>query len=88
MPMFRAGLAVAAMLIGGIAAFLGIVVALSALKTGSVSLSYGVGDAAVTETVMQAVDASRYWLLVGGLGSRPLCSARCRRNVGWRTISR
>ncbi|MGB4866137.1 MAG: hypothetical protein WBP38_09630 [Hyphomicrobium sp.] len=88
MPMFRAGLAVAAMLIGGIAAFLGIVVALSALKTGSVSLSYGVGDAAVTETVMQAVDASRYWLLVGGLGVAPAVLGALSALWGWRTISR
>ncbi len=88
MPMFRAGLAVAAMLIGGISAFLGTVVTLSALKTGSVSLSYGTGDGAVTETVTQAADAARYWLLVSGLGIGPAVLGALATLWGWRLINR
>jgi hypothetical protein len=88
MPMFRAGLAVAAMLIGGISAFLGMVVTLGALKTGSVSISYETGSGAVTETVTQAADAARYWLLVSGLGIVPAVLGSIAALWGWRSINR
>lgn len=88
MTMFRAGLAVAALLIGGIAAFLGIVVTFSALKTGGVSLSYGSGETAVAETITKAADAARYWRLVIGLGVAPALLGTIAALWGWRSISR
>jgi hypothetical protein len=87
MPMFRAGLAVAALLIGGMAALLGIVVFWSVLQTGSVSLSYGTGGAPVSETVTQAADASRYWMLVVALGIAPAVLGTVAVLWGWRTLN-
>lgn len=86
MPMFRAGLAVAAMLIGAIAAFLGVILIASALQSGAISLSYGSGANAVSETVTRAGNASRYWQLVAALGIAPAIFGTLAARWGWRTI--
>ncbi len=86
MPILRAGLAVAAMLIGGIAAFLGIIMLLSSLNSGSISMSYGTGDAAVSEVVTRAADAARYWKMIIGLGVLPLALGVAASMWGWRQI--
>jgi mannose/fructose/N-acetylgalactosamine-specific phosphotransferase system component IID len=87
MAMFRAGLAVAAMFIGGIAAFLGVVVTLSALKSGSVQFSYGVGENMVTDIVSRAADEARYWKLVITLGLIPTVLGVLAARWGWRAIN-
>ena len=69
MSMFKGALAVAFVFIGSIAALLGLVVLVSALKTGAIILSYG---AAAPETVSQATDPNRFWTLFAGLGVLPL----------------
>jgi hypothetical protein len=71
MTMFRAGLAAAAVFIGAIAALLGVVILVSALGSGTLSLSYGAGAAAVTETVSQSGNPDRFWRLVAALGAAP-----------------
>ena len=88
MSMFRAGLAVAALLIGAIAAFLGTVIIFSALKSGSIQFSYGLGAAAVTETASRATDAAQYWRLVAELGLAPAIVGALAVGWGWRTINR
>ncbi|MEQ1653206.1 MAG: hypothetical protein ABL897_12015 [Hyphomicrobium sp.] len=88
MTMFRAVLAVAMMFIGAIAAFLGVVLLLSALQSGSIQLSYGSGADAVTETASRATDAARYWRLVGALGIAPAVLGTFAARWGWRTINR
>ena len=87
MGMLRAGMAVAAMFIGGIAAFLAAVIAFSAFKSGSLQISYGTGADAVSETIALASDTARFWKwfiilsvvpgVLGVLGAR----------WGWRTIN-
>lgn len=71
MTMWQAGMAVAMVLIGGIAALLGGVVLLSSLSSGSIALSYGAGSTAVAETVTHAGDPSRFMYLVALLGGAP-----------------
>jgi mannose/fructose/N-acetylgalactosamine-specific phosphotransferase system component IID len=88
MAMLRAGLAVAAMLIGAISVLLGVIVVLSALKTGAVQFSYGHGADAVSETVSRASDAARYWRLVTALGLAPAIVGALAARWGWRTIDR
>ena len=69
MSLFKAALAVAFVFIGAIAAILGLVVVVSAIKTGAIILTYG---AATPETVSQATDPNRFWTLFAGLGVLPL----------------
>lgn len=88
MPLFRAGLAVSAMLIGAIAAFLGVILTASALQTGAISLSYGNGDSAVSETITRAADAARYWQLLVALGLAPAILGALSAHWGWRAINR
>ncbi|HPG89735.1 MAG TPA: hypothetical protein PLD46_08775 [Hyphomicrobium sp.] len=88
MPLFRAGMAVAAMLIGAIAAVLGIVLLWSALHSGSISLSYGSGANVVSETISQASDGMRYWQLVIALGLAPAMLGTFAAIWGWRAIRR
>lgn len=88
MPLFRAGFAVAAMLIGAIAAFLGVILTASALQTGAISLSYGNGAAAVSETITRAADAARYWQVLVALGIAPAILGSLAARWGWRSINR
>lgn len=88
MPMFRAGLAVAAMLLGAIAAFTGVVMIASSLQSGSVSLSYNSGDSIISETVTRAGDAVRYWQLVAALGVAPVVLGGLAARWGWLTVNR
>ncbi|MGL4397602.1 MAG: hypothetical protein ACRCS9_13760 [Hyphomicrobium sp.] len=86
MTLFRAGIAVAGVLIGAIAAFLGFVVTLSSLRTGSLSLSYGSGATAVSETILQASDPSRFWQLVILMGVVPLVLGVIAARWGYRRL--
>lgn len=88
MTMFRAVLAVAMMFIGAVSAFLGVVLLISALQSGSIQLSYGAGAEAVTETASRATDAARYWRLVGSLGVAPALLGTLAARWGWRAINR
>ena len=88
MGMLRAGLAVAALFIGAIAAFLGTVIVFSALKSGSIQFSYGIGVGAVTETGSRAVDTAHYWRLVAGLGLAPAIVGALTARWGWHAINR
>ena len=88
MSMLRAGLAVAALFIGAIAALLGTIIVFSALKTGSIQFSYGIGGGAVTESASRATDAAQYWRLVAGLGLAPAIVGALAVGWGWRTINR
>lgn len=87
MGMLRAGLAVAAMFIGGIAAFLAVVIAMSAIKSGSLHISYGTGADAVTETVTLAADAARFWKMFVTLSVAPGILGVLAARWGWRTIN-
>ena len=60
MTMFRAGLAVAMVVIGGIAALLGAILLVSAFSSGSIAVSYGAGAGAVAETITRAGDPDRF----------------------------
>jgi uncharacterized membrane protein HdeD (DUF308 family) len=88
MDMLRAGLAVAAMFIGAIAALMGAIMIISALKTGAVQFSYGSGGNVVSETVTRAADAARYWRFVAALGIAPVVFGVVAARWGWQTIDR
>ncbi len=86
MTLLKAGLAVAAILIGAIAAFLGGVLLLSALKTGAIQISYGTGAEALSETITLASDSARFWRLVAMLGVAPLGLGILAARWGWLRI--
>ena len=88
MAMLRAGLAVAAILIGAVAVLLGALVTLSALRSGSIEMSHGLGTKAVAETVILATEAARFWQLVFALGIAPAVIGAAAAWWGWRTIDR
>lgn len=85
--MLRVGLAVSAMFIGAIAAFLGAVMLLSALRSGSIQFSYGTGADVVNDTVTLAGDAARFWKYVVGLGVLPVIGGVLAARWGWRAIN-
>lgn len=88
MSMFRAGMSVALVLIGAVAAFLGAVVLLSALSSGSLALSYGAGASATSEVVTRASDPARFLQLLTMLGVLPLVFGSLAAIWGWRNLKR
>lgn len=88
MTMFRAGMAVAVVFIGGIAAFLGAVVLSSALSTGTLTMTYGAGARATTEMLTRADDPSRFMQMTVLLGVAPLVFGALAAWWGWRTLKR
>lgn len=88
MNMLKAGLAVAALLIGAMAVLTGGVVMLSALKEGRIDISYGTGAAAQNEMVMRnSADSMRFWTLFAALGGLPVLGGIFLMRWGWRTIN-
>ena len=75
-------MAVALVFIGGIAAFLGFVVLLSALSSGSLAFTYG----ATSEVVTRAADPQRFIKLVALLGGVPLVAGALAARWGWRAL--
>lgn len=88
MSILKAGLAAGAMFIGAIAALLGFVLTLSALKTGAVTITYGETGQVIKETVTQAADSGRYWRLVATLGGLPILLGVVSFRWGRRTLKR
>ncbi len=72
MSMFKAGLAVGAIVIGGIAALMGITLLITALGADEITYTYGQAGELVKQTVTRTGDAARYWQLVGLLGVLPV----------------
>ena len=88
MSMFKAGIALALIIIGGLAALLGTAVSIGAIKTGVIELSYGAGADAVAQTVTQAAEPERFWRFVMGFGLTPLVLGAIAAFWGWRTLQR
>lgn len=88
MTMFRAGLAVAMVVIGGIAALLGAILLVSAFSSGSIAVSYGAGAGAVAETITRAGDPDRFMNLVLMLGVAPFLFGAAAAWWGMRTLKR
>lgn len=88
MTMFRAGMAVALVFIGAIAAFLGAIVLSSALSTGTLTLNYGAGAQATTEVLSREGDAERFMQMTLLLGAGPLLLGSLAAWWGWRTLKR
>lgn len=86
MTIFRAGMAVVCVFIGGIAALLGAVVLISGLSSGTLSLSWGVGAAAASQVVTRASDPQHFAMLLGLLGGGPLVLGALAAWWGWRTL--
>ncbi len=72
MGMMKLAFLAAVAFLSAIAIFMGVVFILTSLKLGSITLSYGTGTNAVTETISRASDASRYWRLITMMGLLPM----------------
>lgn len=88
MSMLRAGLIVGVIFVGAIAALLGLVIMLSALKTGVITIGYGSGESAISETIARTVDEARFWQFFVALGLLPFVGGILGARWGWRTINR
>ena len=88
MSMLRAGLIVGVIFVGAIAALLGLVIMLSALKTGAIMIGYGSGASAISETIARTVDEARFWQFFVTLGLLPFVAGILGARWGWRTIIR
>lgn len=71
MAIFKLGFFAVAAFISGVAVFVGCVLMLAALKSGQISMSYVSGGQPVSETVTQALDNGRFWLLFVVIGLAP-----------------
>lgn len=84
MGMFRAGMAVAFVFIGGIAAVLGTIVLYAALSTGTLSIAKTAS--APIETIARASDPDRFYQMTALLGGLPLALGLAAAWWGWRTL--
>lgn len=71
MGIFRLFFFGAAAFLAAVAIFLGLVVMLTSLQSGSVMLSYTSDGRAVSETITRATDAGRFWKLFTTMGVLP-----------------
>lgn len=72
MTMLKAGFLVVAILLSAVAIFIGIVLLTTSLKLGNITLSYTLNNETMTETVLRANDAARFWNLLIFIGVMPL----------------
>ena len=72
MGMLRISVLAVVVLLSATAIFIGIVLLLTSLKLGSITISYTVGAEAITETISRADDNARFWRLMTLLGLAPL----------------
>ncbi len=72
MPLLKMALPIGLIVFGAIAAFMGFVVLVSALRAGELTYIYGPEGAPKTERVTQAQDPDAFWRSVGLMGGLPL----------------
>lgn len=85
--MLRVAMYVAAVFIGAILAFLGIIVVLSALKSGELTLVYGGNTGTKTDVISRAADESRFWQLLILVGGIPAIGGLIATRWGWRKLN-
>ncbi|MGQ0458027.1 MAG: hypothetical protein ACT4OU_13325 [Hyphomicrobium sp.] len=85
MAIFKAGVAVAAILIGAIAVFLGALVIISALAHGSIHIIYGPIETG--DVVLRATAPGEFYRLVAIFGLAPFAAGILAVWLGWRAIS-
>ncbi|MGE0052862.1 MAG: hypothetical protein AB7S74_01520 [Hyphomicrobium sp.] len=88
MTMLRAGFTVAMIIFGLASALLGGVVLFSALRTGSITVSYGSGADAVKQVLTYAGERTRFLQFAGLLGLMPFLIGLVLARMGFRAIRR
>lgn len=86
MPLLSAVVSAGAVFLGAIAAFLGAILVISALTTGTLHLTYGDDGKLITEVIARAADPARFWKLVTVLGVLPAIAGAFAARWGWRRI--
>ncbi|MFN0217793.1 MAG: hypothetical protein ACKVP4_03145 [Hyphomicrobium sp.] len=84
MAMFKAAMAVAAILIGAIAAVLGAIVIVSAIANGSILVITGPTETG--EAVSRATSPADFYRLVAIFGVAPFLAGALAVRLGWRAI--
>ncbi len=73
MSMLKAGLCVAAIVFGSVAALLGFTLIVAALRGDAITYSMNIGDTgAVVREISRDADGATYWLYITVLGVLPL----------------
>ncbi len=86
MQILKAGVLLTALTIGGVAAFLGLFVMLSALTSGIIRTSFTTARGVPAETLSFAADPGHFALLLACLGLAPYGARTICVTMGWRQL--
>jgi hypothetical protein len=88
MPLVRLIVPLGLVVLGAVAAYMGLVVLATSLGTGEISIGSGKAGETVVRTTRRAEDAGGYWLRVAGLGLAPAALGIACAIFGWRRLGR
>jgi hypothetical protein len=72
MGMLKLGFLAGVAFLAAIAIYMGLMILLTSLKLGSITLDYNIGPQAITDTVTRAGEPGRFWQLLMAMGVLPL----------------
>jgi hypothetical protein len=70
-PLLRIVFLAGVVALGAVGVFLGILVMVTGLQVGSITLSYVQDGATISDTVSRASDGARFWRLFVSMGAAP-----------------
>lgn len=88
MPFVRLIVPLGLVIFGVVAAFMGLVVIVTSLNSGEISVGSNAAGQAMVETTRRAEDARGYWLKVAGYGFAPAILGIAGAMFGWRRLGR
>lgn len=88
MPFVRLIVPLGLVVLGAVAAYMGLVVIATSLGTGEISIGSGKAGQTVFTTTRRADDPGGYWLRVAGLGLAPAVLGIGCTVFGWRRLGR
>ena len=72
MDMFKLVFYFAVAFLAAVGIFIGVIMMITSLQNGSISLSYMSSGTAMNETISRVADSARFWRLFGTMGVLPV----------------